>query len=289
MILTDSEVASLRSALRCWEWFGYASTAVVGLGCIGEFFAEFTAFPRSDQRKHKLAKLALIVLILGIAGELLSASRTSQLSGQIIADIEERASHADQKAGDANVRASKNEKEAAQLYKQAEDERLERIKLQAAVAPRSLSRDQQRSIGRACSKFRNHNVWVMSYAMDGEAAGLGGQIIAALMEANVNAEDARASKIVSGGFDWGIHIRSAYKSEAGLDSCFKNAMEKIGRLKVFVNDPLPPQGTGMNGPGIGKMGRPFSSPRTVFSVVMVGVKPVPILATKRTESSNTPK
>src|SRR5437016_3056334 len=107
MILTESEVSSLRSALRCWEWFGYISTAIVGIGCTGEFIAEFTSRPRGDRAKHKLARLSLMVLILGIGGELLSAVRTSQLSGQIIANIEERAADADQKAGEANEHAKR--------------------------------------------------------------------------------------------------------------------------------------------------------------------------------------
>ena len=115
MILPDSEVVSLKSALRCWEWFGYISTAVVGLGCIGEFVAEFTSFPKSKSPKHKLARLSLIVLIFGIAGELLSAVRTSNLTGQLIANIEERAANAEYKGGEANDRASQNEREATQL------------------------------------------------------------------------------------------------------------------------------------------------------------------------------
>jgi len=139
MILPDSEVASLETALGCWEWFGYISTGVVALGCIGEFVAEFTSLPRSDTHKHKLARLSLMILILGIAGELLSAVRTSQLSGQIIANIEERAANAEQKAGEANDRAAANEKESAQLHKDAEGLKAENLRLEAIVQPRTIS------------------------------------------------------------------------------------------------------------------------------------------------------
>jgi hypothetical protein len=72
MILTDSEVGALKAALNCWEWFGYVSTAIVFIGCVGEFIAEFTPLPKAEESKHKLARLSLIVLIFGIAGELLS-------------------------------------------------------------------------------------------------------------------------------------------------------------------------------------------------------------------------
>jgi len=75
MILTDSEVGSLKASLSCWEWFGYISTAIVFLGCVGEFVASFTSLPKSEEAEKKLARLSLIILILGIAGELLAQVR----------------------------------------------------------------------------------------------------------------------------------------------------------------------------------------------------------------------
>ncbi|MGO9589890.1 MAG: hypothetical protein ACLP3K_07580 [Candidatus Acidiferrales bacterium] len=161
----------MKTALGRWEWFGYISTAVVGLGCVGECIAEFTSLPRSDQRKHKLARLSLMVLILGIAGELLSAVRTSQLSGQIIANIEERAADAEQKAGEANDRAALNEKEAAQLQKDAEAEHLARVKIEAAVAWRQLSEKDERDIGTAVTGFKSSvaaSVWFNASSTEAE-------------------------------------------------------------------------------------------------------------------------
>src|SRR5580658_9862947 len=170
MMLPDLEVAALKSALRYWEWVGYISTAVVGLGCIGEFVAEFTSLLKREERRHGIAKLSLMALILGIAGELLSAARTSQLSGQNVANIEERAASADQKAGEANERAAKNEREAAQLRKDAEglkldvatatgqaadanknaeSERLARVKLQKQLQPRRLTSVQKEKLATA--------------------------------------------------------------------------------------------------------------------------------------------
>jgi hypothetical protein len=116
----------------------------------------------------------LLVLILGIGGELLGAVRTSQLSGQLIANIEERAGNAEQKAGEADDRATLNEKEAEQLRKDtagftldiakaneraatagrqaaaanqtAESERLARVKLQEGLQPRRLSSIQKEKL-----------------------------------------------------------------------------------------------------------------------------------------------
>jgi len=169
MILADSEVASLKAAIRWWESFGYASTAVVGLGCIGEFVAEFTAISKDENRKHKLSRLSLIILIFGIAGELLSAVRTSNLSGELIANIEERAAKAEQKAGEANDRAAANEKEAAQLRKYAEDERLRRTELEATLAWRRLT-PKDNVLFSNLNHFNDTPVGVWYNAGDGEGA-----------------------------------------------------------------------------------------------------------------------
>jgi|SRR5579872_523995 len=101
MTLTASDVASLESALRCWEWAEYISTGVVFIGCVGEFFAEFTPFPSGEKRKHKLARLSLILVIAGIAGELLATVRTSQLSGLVIASVGVQAGDAKTSADNA--------------------------------------------------------------------------------------------------------------------------------------------------------------------------------------------
>jgi hypothetical protein len=170
MILTDSEVRSLKAILNWWEWFGYVSTAIVFLGCVGEFIAEFTRVAKREESKHKLSRLSLIILILGIAGELLGAVRTSQLSGQLIANIEQRAGDAEQRAGEANKLASENEKEAEGLRKDAESERLARIKIEARVAWRHLSEGQKVEIGTALRHFSNQGVSFWYNAADIEAA-----------------------------------------------------------------------------------------------------------------------
>jgi hypothetical protein len=207
MILTDSEVASLKSAIHWWEWFGYASTGVVGLGCIGEFIAEFTSVSKSEHRKHKLSRLSLIILIFGIAGELLSAVRTSNLSGELIANIEERAANAEQKAGEANDRASANEKEAAQLRKDADAERLERMRLQAAIQPRTLTLQQQKDLADSCRKFAGSQMEIFSFVGDAEGAALVVQIAAALSKAGIPARPrAGAVEVVNAAPPTGISI-----------------------------------------------------------------------------------
>src|SRR6516225_5956758 len=56
--------------------------------------------------------------------------------------------------------------DAAEANRKAEQERLERLRLQAAVAPRSLSLDQQRAIAATLKSFSGKRVAVTTYALD---------------------------------------------------------------------------------------------------------------------------
>jgi hypothetical protein len=217
MTLTDSEVGSLKAALNCWEWFGYISTAIVFIGCIGEFVAEFTSLPKSKESRDRLARLSLIVLILGIAGELLGQVRTSELSGPLIADTEEHAGNAEQKAGEANDRASVNEKEAAQLRKDAEGERLARVKIEARVAWRKLDKQTQIDMASDLTRFSKEPSLVSYNPEDIEAASFASDIVATLHAAKWGVFDALSVLSMREGpvpfgtnpqLDTGVHVWS---------------------------------------------------------------------------------
>ncbi|MGA2373060.1 MAG: hypothetical protein ABSG11_20555 [Candidatus Korobacteraceae bacterium] len=184
MTLTDSEVACLKSLLRFWERFGYGSTTIVGLGCVGEFIAEFTRIPKTEASKHKLSRLSLIILILGIGGELLSAIRTSDVSGQLIANIEERAADAELRAGQANERASANEKEAAALRKEAAE-------IEESIAPRRLTAKQRELLASHLRKFAGRSLTVFADPSDAEAAVFASEIYLALKSAKWNVDGSR--------------------------------------------------------------------------------------------------
>jgi hypothetical protein len=176
MILTDSEVASLKETLNWWEWFGYVSTAIVFIGCVGEFIAEFTHLPKGVEAERRLARLSLIVLIFGIAGELLGTVRTSQLSGQLIANLEDRTGDAEQRAGEAH-------KEAARLTKLAEDERLARVQIEEALAPRRLSEGQELAIGKSLRHFKGQAAQMVYDGGNSEAQAFSIDIWRALKQA----------------------------------------------------------------------------------------------------------
>jgi hypothetical protein len=97
---------SIWSSLALWEWLGYASTIVVILGCIGEYIADFTRIPGDEEGRHQWSKLSLIILTLGIAGELLTAMRVSSISGAVITDLEKSVATARDSAALAKTSAA---------------------------------------------------------------------------------------------------------------------------------------------------------------------------------------
>jgi hypothetical protein len=79
--------------------------------------------------------------------------------------------------------------EIARLNKVAEAERLARVRLEAAIAGRELTAEQQRKIGAALEKFSGRIVWLRSYPGDGEAKRLGIQVKTALDLAHIKVQD----------------------------------------------------------------------------------------------------
>jgi|SRR5271165_16571 len=174
MILTDSEVASLKSALGCWEWLEYVSTAIVFLGCVGEFVAEFTSLPKSEKTEKKLARLSLIILIFGIAGELLGTVRTSQLSGQLIANIDERAANENKLVAGLEQDVAKANTEMAKQQARAAEAERSLLALQEKIQPRHLSPEQRTAIKNALKRFPPQQVNILAFVgvSDGTSFGL---------------------------------------------------------------------------------------------------------------------
>jgi hypothetical protein len=258
------------------------------LGLVLEYFHQIPESIREYKRKRSWGPICIIagglLITVGVAGELFVqrvASRQEtalrKANDELFSGLNTEAARARKDAGDsiersskADERASLNEKEAARLGKEAEAERLERVKLEAAVAPRSLSLEQQKSIAAAMQKFHQHGVLVTSYGLDGEGAALAGQVISCLRSAGITVADARASIMVTGGFESGVHVRGP-DVERDFVSAFGNALTAIGKLQVALNDPQPKFGSAMGGGG-----QSFT-PGSVFITVTVGVKPLPIL------------
>jgi hypothetical protein len=91
MALIASFLSDARLSLPFWEAVESIATGFVILGAIGEYLAEFRRFPNEQHKREQFAKLSALVLIAGLAVELVGLVRTSQLSGQIIAELNREA------------------------------------------------------------------------------------------------------------------------------------------------------------------------------------------------------
>lgn len=112
-----------------WEVLEYVGEMLVFIGVAGEVFAEWRA-----PHRVKLAKASSIVLIIGLALSLAALIRTNEYFNGTIADLNLKASQNEAEAARQNARASADEKEAAQLRKQTEDEALARASLEEDLA-----------------------------------------------------------------------------------------------------------------------------------------------------------
>jgi hypothetical protein len=278
-------------------WCLVAATMAVVVGVILEEAQEWTPTgkwalrldPITEYRwAKKLVKLGWILIVVGVAGEGIFEVLVTRADGILgtfdnilLTEARREASDAVLGAATANIqvagarqRTAQLEKEAAQLRKDAEGLKAENLKLEAIVAPRSLSLDQQRRIADACRKFHGHGVLVKSYAMDGEATALAGQLIAILRAANVVVADSTGTEVITGGFDTGVRVRAPIL-EFAFASTLTNALSSIGQLNVSLNDPEPKSGGTMSAGG-----QTFTNPRAVFVTLTVGIKPLPILPAK---------
>jgi len=236
-----------------------------------------TAFERCILKRLVTHSTGAILVVVGIVGELVFETRVfvvedSQTSAATleIGRLDVKAKELEQGNLGLQQQIAEAQRQAGESKKEAESERLERTRLEAIVAPRSLSLDQQERIANACRAFQRHGVLVRSYGMDGESAALGGQIIATLRAAHIVVVDGRGSITVSGGFDTGVHIRGP-ETEKWFADTLGQALSVIGGLKVAVNDPEPKMGAMMGGGG------EAFTPGSVFLTLTIGVKPLPVL------------
>ena len=165
----------------------------------------------------------------------------------------------------ANARIAEANRAAAEAERVAEAERLERLRLEAQIAPRRLGVEQQHAIATSLSQFAGRRISVTSYALDGEAAVLGRQIEAALDIAHIAIDDRIAGSSPVGGFSLGIHINGA---EQDLVAALRSALSSIGALAVAPANA--PRG------GAFSMDVVPSGPQALpVAEILIGIKPVP--------------
>jgi hypothetical protein len=155
-----SDISTLASSF--WEFWGYVALVAVVVGVVRESIIEFTNVMKDETRSKQVAKASALLLIAGLAGELITQPNTNAASGQLIALLN---------------------KQTLQLQLDLEKER-------AARVPRTISPEQKAMIVQLLSPDRiTKGSVLINSAMDGEAWQFGAQILGALKEAGFSVSE----------------------------------------------------------------------------------------------------
>jgi hypothetical protein len=151
--MDSSALESAESWLSIIGTFKLIAALLVAVGVAMEFGGDWISKPFEktieDARKLQIAQLT---------------RETSDARGEI-AKSNARVAEAETAVAVANARA-------AEANQKAEEEQRERLKLEAAVAPRRITFAQQQSIASALAQFSDRKIRIESYSLDPESANL---------------------------------------------------------------------------------------------------------------------
>src|ERR1700733_1110848 len=180
--MMDDKISSLDLSDSWWGSFLTISTLIVLLGVTAEALQFMKCISRQPKLKHSIEVAAFLVLVVGIAGELLGETKTISVGDQISGLLND-------KAGAANERASRAEKAAADVSLEAEQLKADNLALEARLAPRRLSHAELEGLKAAVKPFVSRGISIWSYGIDLEAGILAGQIKSALQDAGAPGVD----------------------------------------------------------------------------------------------------
>jgi hypothetical protein len=83
-----TDIATLEAAAEFWENWGYVTLAAVLLGVVGESIVEFIpGLIKSGSIRSKFGKASALLLVAGLAGELITQPRTNAANATLVALI----------------------------------------------------------------------------------------------------------------------------------------------------------------------------------------------------------
>lgn len=208
------------------------------------------------------------LIAAGVAALLVAFSTwlVVRLQREALADAEVRINEAKEGAAKANEKAAAIAATNLQLETNLEKERIERLKLEAAVAPRSITPEQSAALTAVWRKFAKKRVLIESYSLDAEAAFLSQEIAKALHLAGVEVVNGSMTVTPSGDFKLGIH--STATSDQELAHGIAMAIgEKANLAVIYHPKPVREQGAQMI------LGGPDRA--NVQASIFVGFKPIP--------------
>lgn len=239
--MDKNALENLLSALDGWAAF-FTLLVVVGVG--GELFVHIKSSRTSkrliaiqhQEEKEREAEIARLSKEAAEAGKSIADANVRAAEANAHAkNAEEHLAGANERASQAYERAAHAEKEAAKFNETAEREKLARLQLEARLAPRSITVEQQRKIIEKLHPLGSpQKIDFFTYPNNGEilhiaeqvawalqAAGWtikgiqplgGGRVSGILIEFDPHDESAhaRATALFSALADCGLHIEGPY-------------------------------------------------------------------------------
>lgn len=222
-----------------------------------------------------------MLIVVGVAGELWFGHRVSikneeleSLSNSLLGDAQLAATEAITQSRNslsrnvalgielqnAEVDVANATKRAADANREADEERIERLKLEKQIAPRRLTSQQKSALSGTCARFPYRRVAVVSYMADTESLIFSSQILEALncKLGSFSVDDQRSSELPAGVL-FGMQIK-------GTDESLVRALkEDLSPLAITPDWMTPP-------PVDLKIGTGEST--TASAIILVGAKPL---------------
>ena len=163
------DIASLTYGDAWWGNFLLMSTLIVLIGVVGEGVAELTKLLDGNPSLKKFVEVSsVLILIIGIAGELWGEARTSSIGDQISGFLSVKAGAANDRAASAEKEAAESNERAKSLEKETEELRSKNLALEAEIDPRKVSDADIKSIVDGMKPFTGRELSVKSYLGDTE-------------------------------------------------------------------------------------------------------------------------
>jgi hypothetical protein len=112
------------------------------VGVVGEFVTELTKWIKEDRLRHLVEKLSVLILIVGIAGEIVCQVQSNNKNSLIVGVLNERAGTAEKAAAEAKL----------ELAKMQEDRNIEPQTTEALVA--------------GLRRFGRQRFWIIRHSAD---------------------------------------------------------------------------------------------------------------------------
>src|SRR5712692_2222543 len=181
------------------EFVRSAHETLEGLAIL--FFAALVVFDviaHFETPRHRLyERIGLVCFGIAVLAEVIAypyGKRNDEFSDRQISrlnkeagDARLKAANAEKSAGEANERASKNEKETERLRNANLLLQADVLRLRKASEPRRLTGDQRRTIVGLLLADQGHTVVVVSRLLDGEGRDFGADFLSAFNESHWNA------------------------------------------------------------------------------------------------------